>query len=377
MRLVVAVAVVISSAGCPTEPRPDYCNEDTPCESGQQCDYETNTCVAEEDRPDAPGSADARPDAGDSACELAGGRIVFATDRDGDFEIAVMNADGSELQVLTTNTWKDQLPRFSPRGDKIAWLSSVSGFVEAWIMNSDGSDPHNVSDGAVELDAPRWAANDDKLVFVEAASDRPVTVNADGTSRDPLEEAGDTFDADWSPDGTRLVLRQSGAAANDDTVAIVDRDGTDLSTIVPSKNSILGAPRWSPSATQIAFNGSDPVGDGGLWIGTPTGAGNFRVDNPVTRPSWSSNGARIAYRGGGDLFVVPSNGIGPMNLNVTAGTVVGEAEPAWAPDSSRIAFEVELAGASDIFVVDADGGTAVNLTEDPGEDTLGSWAPCP
>jgi Tol biopolymer transport system component len=371
----VVVVAVVSSAGCPTEPRPDFCNEDTPCGSGQECDYDTNTCVDEEDRPDAPVVADARPDAGDSVCELAGGRIVFATDRDGDTEIATMNADGSELRILTTNTWNDQLPRFSPNGDRIAWISSATGTPRVWVMNSDGSDPHVVSAGPAAAYPPRWSPSADKIAY--AGSGDVIVVNPDGTGLVNLTGIGNGAGPDWSADGTRLVLRQTGDGANDDEITVVDRDGDNLDVIVPNNGSVFGSPRWSPAATQITFAGIDIGGDGGLWIGTTSGAGSYRVDNPVDLPCWSPDGARISYKGGGDLFVVPSTGNGPVNLNVTAGDVVGTTDVAWAPDSSRIAFEVELAAASDIFVVEADGGTAVNLTEDPGEDTLGSWAPCP
>src|SRR5262245_38848604 len=64
-----------------------------------------NECVEPADasvQPDGVG-----PDA-NSACLLAGGQIVFQTDRDGDTEIALVLADGSGYRQLTFNTWADE-----------------------------------------------------------------------------------------------------------------------------------------------------------------------------------------------------------------------------------------------------------------------------
>jgi Tol biopolymer transport system component len=50
-------------------------------------------------------------------------RIVFHSDRDGDFEIYVMNEDGSEPYQLTGNSADDFLPSWSPNGEQIAFVS--------------------------------------------------------------------------------------------------------------------------------------------------------------------------------------------------------------------------------------------------------------
>ncbi|MGH2729468.1 MAG: TolB family protein, partial [Actinomycetota bacterium] len=49
------------------------------------------------------------------------GRIAFASDRDGDYEIYVMNADGSNLEKLTDNSLDDLSPSWSPEGNRIVF----------------------------------------------------------------------------------------------------------------------------------------------------------------------------------------------------------------------------------------------------------------
>ena len=43
-----------------------------------------------------------------------GGRIVFTSDRDGDYEIYVMNADGSGVTHLTDRSVRNHSPSWSP-----------------------------------------------------------------------------------------------------------------------------------------------------------------------------------------------------------------------------------------------------------------------
>jgi hypothetical protein len=62
-------------------------------------------------------------------------------------------------------------------------------------------------------------------------------------------------------------------------------------------------------------------------------------------------------------------------LTTTSSTYVqqpGSWRPAWSPDGQRIAFSSNRSGTSDVFVMDADGGNPVNLTDSPG---LNSFAP--
>ena len=48
--------------------------------------------------------------------------------------------------------------------------------------------------------------------------------------------------------------------------------------------------------------------------------------------------------------------------------------PSWSPDGRRIAFEASIAGNSDIFVIDADGGEPKRLTVEASIDGLPNWS---
>ena len=67
------------------------------------------------------------------------GKIAFASVRDGNGEIYVMNADGKEVTRLTNNTAHDMEPAFSPDGSKIAFTSVRDGNSDIYVMNADGT----------------------------------------------------------------------------------------------------------------------------------------------------------------------------------------------------------------------------------------------
>lgn len=77
-----------------------------------------------------------------------GARICFMCRRGGpDFEICVMNADGTGQVQLTNNPVPDATPSWSPDGGKIVFHRQAGGTIQLWVMNPDGTEQ-------VQLTAP-------------------------------------------------------------------------------------------------------------------------------------------------------------------------------------------------------------------------------
>ncbi|MEW6215632.1 MAG: chitobiase/beta-hexosaminidase C-terminal domain-containing protein, partial [Nitrospirota bacterium] len=68
-----------------------------------------------------------------------GSKIAFSSYRDGNYEIYVMDADGTGQTNLTNNPGIDVWPAWSPDGTKIAFASFRDGNQEIYVMNADGT----------------------------------------------------------------------------------------------------------------------------------------------------------------------------------------------------------------------------------------------
>src|SRR6266568_3992848 len=106
-----------------------------------------------------------------------GARIAFVSDRDGNFEIYVMRADGSNQVNLSNNTALDGLPAWSPDGTKIAFSSDRDGpgqmYVgpfQIYVMNADGSGVTRLThDSASDVEAT-WSPDGSKIAFVSGTA---------------------------------------------------------------------------------------------------------------------------------------------------------------------------------------------------------------
>jgi hypothetical protein len=85
-----------------------------------------------------------------------GTKIAVASNRDGNWEIYVVNADGSGSQRLTNNPATDLRPRWSPDGTKIAFQTNRDGNQEVYSMNPDGSGQTNLTNNPASDTLHDW-----------------------------------------------------------------------------------------------------------------------------------------------------------------------------------------------------------------------------
>ncbi len=141
-------------------------------------------------------------------------------------------------------------------------------------------------------------------------------------------------------------------------------------------------PAWSADGLSIAF-ASDSAGGPFLFVMHFDGSGVVQITSgdgvADSRPAWSPDGMSIAFErmdvasSTTSVWVVGADGTNPMSL--TAGSMSNDGQPAWAPDGTKIAFVSDRAGNRDVFVMNADGSSPTDLTNDPGDDREPNWSP--
>ena len=93
-----------------------------------------------------------------------GNQIVFFSDRDGNGEVYVMDADGTNVTRLTNNLDSDGSPGWSSDGSKILFSSSRDGNAEIYLMDAVDTDGDGNGDNLTRLTnnpatdgAPDWS----------------------------------------------------------------------------------------------------------------------------------------------------------------------------------------------------------------------------
>lgn len=281
----------------------------------------------------------ASPPTGHAAFPGVSGKIAFHSDRDGNWEIYVMNADGSGLARLTNNSVVDLNPAWSPDGTKIVFDRSRDGI---YVMN------------------------------------------ADGTGQARLTNSFDTTPA-WSPDGTKIVFSSYRDGEPNSEIYVMNADGTGQTR--RTNNSVIdNDPAWSPDGMKIAFVRAVFGGQSQIYLMNADGSGQAQLSPSdgrlVNGPNWSPDGTKIAYGGGfgfgatADIYVINADGSGQTNL--TPSTPGSETVPAWSPDSTKIAFVSDRDGINaHIYVMNADGSGQTSLTNNPANNDSPDWQPLP
>src|SRR5438128_2813484 len=219
------------------------------------------------------------------------GQIAFTSQRDGNEEIYVTNADGSGVTRLTNNPARDVAPAWSPDGSKIMFETNRDGNWEVYVMNADGSGPLNLSNNPASEDpdwtAPAWSPDGSKIAF---RSDRDgnleiYVMNADGSGVTRLTSApGADWNPAWSPDGSKIAF-VSGRDGNDE-IYVMNADGSGPANLTNNGPGDY-PPAWSPDGRQIAF-----VGGGGLYVMNADGSGVTQLTNNASdwAPAWRPRG---------------------------------------------------------------------------------------
>lgn len=87
----------------------------------------------------------------------------------------------------------------------------------------------------------------------------------------------------------------------------------------------------------------------------------------------SPDGKKIAFVVRGEIFAASARDGGDATRITTTAEV--ESEPAWAPDSRRLAYISARDGATHVFVYDFGTRTETQLTEGPANDVAPTWSP--
>jgi Tol biopolymer transport system component len=276
------------------------------------------------------------------------GKITFHSNRDGDFEVFVMNADGTQQTQLTHNDSHEFDPAWSPNGKQILFNSFPADFSsdgEIFVMNADGT-------GIVQL--------------------------TDNDAHD--------FGTTWSPSGKEIAFVSNRDGADD--AYVMNADGSGVRRLTTNAY-VVGVTAWSPNGKQIAFISYrdyvlfGSLGDLEIFVMNADGTGitqltNNTVDDEGDHAGWSPNGKLFSFSSrrvgadldifGGDLdiFVMNADGTGVRQLTGIDGDAAEDDDSFWSPNGKQLAFHSTRDGDEEIYVMNVDGSGVTQLTFNTG-----------
>ncbi|MFB3892907.1 MAG: TolB family protein [Phycisphaerae bacterium] len=252
--------------------------------------------------------------------------IVFSSNRGGSWAIWKVRPDGTGLAQVTKpgEGEQDVDPCLDKDGSNIIFTSTRGGSAKGagvWRMAADGSNPKRICDGD---------------------------------------------QAEWSPDGKKIVFRRAGRLLTRDLASGAEK------TISPAVHDKCSGPAWRPDGSMIAY--ALLGGDGNAIYTVPAGGGQATKvydKQGACEPHWSPSGASILYETESHLCTINPDGTKNKMITYYGGV---QRYGRYSPDGTKIIFcqAPSPDGPYELYIVPADGGSPTKLTEG-GSDMYPDW----
>ncbi len=296
----------------------------------------------------------------------------------------MVSTSGGASRRFTASEAKDTMPRWSPDGSRIAFLSSRSGSNQIWTIPVAGGEATKLTDLPEAATYVAWSPDGSKIAFVSKSdADKIAEEKAKGEGDKTDEKKSDVvritklrFRADgtpgfldnkpahiwivdaasgetkqvttgewddstpsWSPDGARLVFCSNRTDQKDlkkaSEVWTIAVDGGDAWPVLTGTSATFHSPSWSPDGRYLAVIGHNDAVAGGalgadLWVVEPDGNGLRKLTDGLDRTA--GDAAAVDTASGAQTSLI------------------------WSGDSSSILFQVSDHGNVQLRRASVDGG---------------------
>ncbi len=310
-------------------------------------------------------------------------RIAFMSNRDGNWEIYIMDRDGNNQLNLTNSPARDGIPIHASGQDSLVFASDQDGpLLDVFLISLDGSNIANITQTPNSNEIPiTWSPDGDRVVFAgdQSGASEIYLIETSGAEQLNLteREAAQSFD-DWSASADQFILTSASDAMP--SLLITDLAGSTHQALTDGSYPAAGG-QWSPDGQQITYMAIGPesttidifVADvaGGEAVNITQSPSNDRF------PRWSPDGSKIAFvsdrDGNSEIYVVDADGSNPTNLTNSLADESVQGDFSWSPDGTQILFHTNRDNNVEVYVMDADGSNQVNVSNSPGDDYFAVW----
>jgi len=228
------------------------------------------------------------------------GKIAYASNASGNFDIWVMNVDGSDKKQLTFDPSEDVSPAMTPDGRSIVFASDRAGkWSNIWRIDADGGHPKQLTNGIEDL-RPNCSPDSKWVVYVSVVDGKTALweVSIDGGT--PVQLTSKESDSPAvSPDGKWIACRYWNEQIDSPKqIAVIPFAGGEPIKLFDGTQPGPGKRiRWTPDGRALTF--VDTRGNvSNIWSQSVEGGPARRLtdfkDQLIFAHDWSPDGKQLA-----------------------------------------------------------------------------------
>ena len=273
-------------------------------------------------------------------------KVVFSSNRDGNWDIWTMNPNGSDPVNLTRDAASDFKPTWSPTGEQILFVSFREGGESLYLMDADGSNIRRVLDNWHSRSNATWSPDGKRIASVSDAVLYIATIGGKSVESVAQTGFGSVGDPAWSPDGKEIAFIYYKSKQGYE-LRLLNVETLKQTVLLGELNKypVKSDPAWSPDGKRITFV-----------------LHKFRaILNPADAVAWQDEETiYLINRDGNQLRQLVSEK-GPDALR-----------PTWSPRGDEIIYQQKVRGTTQLFKIDVRSRAKTQLTH-KGSNSGADW----